>query len=89
MARTVYREREFSFTGPETGLTGKALADALYDFVRDRYPNHVFHYEAAREALQKTGVDVKGTGATTRGALKGAGDRFEKLPDRTGRWRWK
>jgi hypothetical protein len=73
----------------ETGLTGKALASALYEFVREKYPDHVFHYEAAREGLERTGVDVKGTGSTTRGALVGAGDRFEPVVGRRGYWRWK
>jgi hypothetical protein len=73
----------------ETGLTGKVLAGALYVFVRDRYPDHVFHYETARVGLEKTGVLVKGTGSTTLGALNGAGDRFERVVGRRGYWRWK
>ena len=69
------------------GLSGKALADALYDFVRVRWPSHLFHYEEARVQLEKTGIKVKGTGSTTLGALRGAPDRF--VPDRPGWWRWK
>lgn len=73
----------------ETGLTGKALAAALYDFVRRTYPDHEFHYERAREALERTGVKVKGTGATTRAALAGAPDRFTPVVGKRGFWRWK
>jgi hypothetical protein len=73
----------------DTGLTGKALADALYAFVCDRYPDHVFHYETARVGLEKTGVPVKGTGSTTLSALNRAGDRFERVVGRRGYWRWK
>ena len=73
----------------ESGLTGKALAAALYDYVRVRYPDHVFHYEEVRVGLERTGVEVKGTGSTTRGALSGAPDRFEQVTGRRGYWHWK
>ncbi len=72
-----------------SGLSGKALAAALYDFVRVRYPGHEFHYEEARVALEKTGVDVKGTGNTTRGALTGSPDRFTPVVGKRGYWRWR
>jgi hypothetical protein len=71
------------------GLSGRALADALYGFVRVRYPGHEFHYEEARVALEKTGVEVKGTGNTTRGALTGSPDRFTPVAGKRGYWRWK
>jgi hypothetical protein len=73
----------------ESGLSGRALAEALYDFVRVAYPGHVFHYEEGRVRLERTGVEVKGTGSTTRAALVSADDLFEHVPDRRGYWRWK
>jgi hypothetical protein len=72
-----------------SGLSGRALAEALYAFVRVEYPRRVFHYEEARVRLERTGVDVKGTGTTTRTALERADDLFEHVPDRRGYWRWK
>jgi hypothetical protein len=71
------------------GLTGRGLADAMYAFVQQRWPSHLFHYEEARVQLEKTGLKVKGTGSTTLGALKGSPDRFEPVPGRRGWWRWK
>jgi hypothetical protein len=73
----------------KSGLFGRALAEALHAFVKGRYPGRVFDYEAARLALEATGVKVKGTGRTTRGALARATDLFEHLPGQTSRWRWK
>ncbi|MBF6605171.1 MAG: hypothetical protein IVW53_06265 [Chloroflexi bacterium] len=73
----------------ETGLAGKPLAAALHDFVRVTYPDHEFHYERAREALERTGVKVKGTGSTTRASLVGAPDRFTPVVGKRGYWRWK
>ena len=73
----------------EDGLTGKSLADALYSFVVERYPNCEFHYEKARLELIKSGVAVKGTGSTMRGALVGSPDRFEPVVGKRGYWRWK
>ena len=71
------------------GLSGRALAEALYGFVRGRYPGRVFDYEVARLGLEATGVKVKGTGKTTRAALERAPDLFEYMPDRKSTWRWK
>jgi hypothetical protein len=71
------------------GLTGRALADELYRFVEVRWPSHLFHYEVAREALERTGVKVKGTGTTTLNALRGSPERFEADPIHRGWWRWK
>ena len=73
----------------ENGLSGKPLADALYPFVVERYPNREFHYEKARLELVKSGVAVKGTGSTMRGALVGSPDRFEPVIGKRGYWRWK
>jgi hypothetical protein len=73
----------------KSGLFGRDLAEALHAFVKGRYPGRVFGYEEARLALEKTGVNVKGTGTTTRAALRRATDLFEHLPGRDGRWRWK
>lgn len=67
-----------------TGLSGRPLAEALYDFVRVHYPGGEFHYESARLALARTGVDVKGTGSTTRNSLAAASDLFEAVPGRRG-----
>ncbi len=76
-----------------TELSGRALSDAIYPFVQERYPSdRVFHYETAKEALLKTGVRIKGraTGPTMRKALVGSSDRFELYPARgRGYWRWK
>ena len=72
-----------------TGLSGRPLAEALYDFVRVQYPVHDFYYESARLAFTRTGIDVKGTGSTTRSALAAASDLFEAVPGRRGYWRWK
>jgi len=71
------------------GLAGRPLAEALYAFVQVAYPGHVFHYEKARVGLERTGVAVRGTGSTTRGALAAASDLFEHEPGRGGLWRWK
>ena len=71
------------------GLAGRALAKALHDFVRVKYPAGEFHYEVAREELEATGVQVRGTGETTRTALESATDLFERVPDRRAYWRWK
>ena len=71
------------------GLSGRPLADALYDFVTEAYPGQVFHYEKARVGLERTGVAVRGTGNTTRAALASATDLFEHEPGRGGLWRWK
>jgi hypothetical protein len=71
------------------GLSGRALAEALYAFVKVRYPGQVFDYEGARLGLEATGVDVKGTGDITRAALRSATDLFEHVPGRDGQWRWK
>jgi hypothetical protein len=77
--------------GPE--LSGRALSDAVYAFVQERYPNaRVFHYEQAKELLMKTGVRIKGTatGPTMRAALAGSPDRFEPATSHgRGWWRWK
>jgi hypothetical protein len=73
----------------ETGLFGRPLAEALYQFVRERYPAGEFHYEKARVGLERTGTAVRGTGSTTRAALAGARDLFEHVPGRGGNWRWK
>ena len=57
-----------------TELSGRALSDAIYAFVQERYPNdRVFHYEQVKEAHIKTGVRIKGTatGPTMRAALAG------------------
>ena len=72
-----------------SGLSGKALSDAVYAFVRVGYPGHEFHYEEARVALEKTGVVVRGTGSATRAALTGSPDRFEPVTGKRGYWRWK
>jgi hypothetical protein len=71
------------------GLAGRALADALYEFVQRRWPSHRFHYEEARVQLERSGVKVKGTGSTTLAALRGAPDRFEPDVIHRGWWRWK
>jgi hypothetical protein len=71
------------------GLSGRALALALHEFVRVRYPAGEFHYEVAREELEATGVQVRGTGETTRTALESANDLFERVPDRRAYWRWR
>ena len=73
----------------EGGLSGRALAEALHDFVRVRYPAGEFHYETAREELEASGVQVRGTGNTTRAVLVAATDLFESVPDRRAYWRWK
>ena len=73
----------------QSGLSGRDLAEALHAFVKGRYPGGVFGYEQARLALEATGVKVKGTGKTTRGALARATDLFGHLPGRGGKWRWK
>jgi hypothetical protein len=70
------------------GLSGRALAEALHAFARETYPNRVFHYEEIRVRLERTGVQVKGTGQTTRSALVAARDLFEP-EGRRGWWRWK
>ena len=76
-----------------TELSGRLLSDAVYAFVKERYPNdRVFHYDQAKEALMKTGVRIKGTatGPTMRAALKGSPNRFEPAPSGVrGWWRWK
>ena len=72
----------------EGGLSGRRLAEALHAFVRETYPGHIFHYEEARVRLERTGVEVKGTGRTTRVALVAADDLFEPSGQR-GYWRWK
>jgi hypothetical protein len=77
------------FDKTASGLYGEELADAIYTYVQRRYPEGVFHYEEAREGLEATGVDVRGTGSTMRGALNRAGPRFEKVAGRRGYWRWK
>ena len=71
------------------GLSGKALAEVLYPFAVERYPNREFHYETVRLELVKSGVAVKGTGSTTRAALTGSPDRFEPVIGKRGYWRWK
>jgi hypothetical protein len=71
------------------GLSGRALAEALHQFVRELYPAREFHYERAREELEATGAEVRGTGDTTRAALVAATDLFESVPDRRAYWRWK
>jgi len=70
------------------GLSGRPLAEALYDFVRVRWPSGRFHYEEARVQLEKTGVKVKGTGSVTRSALVGAPDLFAPVQGARGWWRW-
>ena len=70
------------------GLSGKALADALYDLVRVRWPGGSFHYETAGEALRRTGVPIKGTGRTISAALEGSPERFARIPGARGQWRW-
>ena len=70
------------------GLSGRPLAEALYEFVKVRWPGGTFHYEAARVALEKTGVQVKGTGSTTRSAMDRATDLFAHVPGQRGMWRW-
>jgi len=70
------------------GLSGRALAEALYDFVRGRWPGGQFHYEDARLGLEKTGVKVKGTGSVTRSALERARDLFVRVDGQRGMWRW-
>ena len=77
------------FDKTASGLYGQDLADAVYPFVQRRYPNGTFHYEKAREELEATGVDVRGTGHVMLHALNGSPLRFEKLPGRKGFWRWK
>jgi hypothetical protein len=74
-----------------TELSGRALSDAIYPFVQQRYTtDRVFHYETAKEAMLKSGVRIKGsaTGPTMRKALAGSPDRFEPT-GRRGYWRWK
>jgi hypothetical protein len=71
------------------GLSGRSLAEALHAHVRHRYPGGQFHYEVARVDLERTGVEVKGTGRTTRAAMLGAPDLFEHVATRRGYWRWK
>lgn len=73
----------------DSGLSGRALADALYALVVSRYRGREFHHETAREQLEKTGTDVNGTGSTTRSALTGPPDRFEPVIGKRGYWRWK
>ena len=73
----------------DSGLSGRALAEALHAYVRDRYPSHEFHYEVARVGLERTGVEVKGTGRTTRAAMLAAPDLFEHVETRRGYWRWR
>jgi hypothetical protein len=73
---------------PVDGLSGRALADDLYDFVRARWPSGRFHHEEARVQLEKTGVRVRGTGSVTRAALSGAPDRFAPVEGARGWWRW-
>ena len=68
----------------EDGLSGRDLAEALYWFVKGRWPGGVFDHTEARLALERTGVNVKGTGSM----LRNAPDLFEPLPGR-GKWRWK
>ena len=71
-------------------LSGRALSDVVYEYVRDRYPNErKFHYEEAKEQLLRKGVRIKGpvTGRTMRSALVGSPDRFESVG--RGLWRWK
>lgn len=70
-------------------LSGRALAEVLHAFVQQRCPGHVFHYEEARVALERTGVDVRGTGSVTRAALAATTDLFEHIPEKRGYWRWK
>ena len=76
-----------------TELSGRALADVIYQFVQSRYTtDRGFHYEIAKDAMLKTGVRIKGsaTGPTMRSALVGSPDRFEPMPSRgRGWWRWK
>lgn len=76
-----------------TEISGRALAEVAYAFVRERYASdRVFHYERAKEALLATGVRIKGraTGPTMHKALLGAPDKFERYPARgRGYWRWK
>ena len=71
-----------------SGLSGRPLAVALYNFVRERWPSGRFHYEEARVQLEKTGVSVKGTGSTTRAALVGSPDLFAPIAGAPGWWRW-
>jgi hypothetical protein len=70
------------------GLSGRALAEALYDFVRTRWPSGRFHYEEARVQLEKTGARVKGTGSVTRAALVGSPDLFAPVAGARGWWHW-
>ncbi len=73
-----------------TELSGRALGDAIYAHVQQRYPNdRTFHYEVAKEQMLKAGIRIKGpvTGRTMRSALVGSKDRFEPLG--RGMWRWK
>lgn len=76
-----------------TELSGRALSDVIYPFVRELYTkDRAFHYETAKEALLRTGIRIKGraTGPTMRAALVGSPDRFEPMPARgRGWWRWK
>ncbi len=76
-----------------TELSGRALSDVIYPFVREKYAaDRVFHYELAKEAMLRSGVRIKGraTGPTMRAALVGSPDRFEPYPARgRGFWRWK
>lgn len=72
----------------KTGLTGRALAEALYAFARERYPGREFGYEEIRMGLERTGVRVQGLGDVTSKALASATDLFRKVPGRPGVWRW-
>jgi hypothetical protein len=73
----------------ESGLSGRALAEALYGFVVVHYPDHIFHYGKTLDELERSGIKVRGTGNTMRAALAGAPKRFEHIPGRSGNWRWK
>lgn len=73
----------------DAGISGRELAEALHRYVVEENPGGVFHYEKARVGLERTGVDVRGTGSTTRAALVAATDLFEHVPGRGGLWRWK
>jgi hypothetical protein len=73
----------------DSGLYGRALAEAIYDFVVVHYPDHIFHYGKTLDEMEASGTKVRGTGNTMRAALGGAPERFEHIPDRSGNWRWK
>ncbi len=73
----------------ESGLSGRALAEAIHRFVVVHYPGHIFHYGKTLDELERSGTKVKGTGNTMRAALAGAPELFEHIPGRSGNWRWK